>query len=157
LSQDSSKPGSLGRTTPLVANYPACEMDVPGGENYSVGEYYSPITNELYSWVFNENGVHYIQRINSEGDCQVVYHGCLSLSAEPRHSIKQWRAYLMVDKDLCSNRHSKYLIWVDGNGDIFQLDVEASIATNNFTTEFFSRCSEPCDLKCAFETHASVL
>jgi hypothetical protein len=146
LSQDSTKPGSLGKKVPLIANYPACSMSVPAGENYSIGEHYSEITNELYSWVYNSNGVHYIQRINSSGECEVVYHGCLSISAEPRHSIKQWRAYLKVDKEVCSNRHGKYLVWVDGNEeDIFYLDVEASILTNSFTTGYFSKCSEPCD------------
>lgn len=145
LNPDGSKRGTLGKGSPMAANYAACEVDQPAGENYSVGEYYSRLTNELYSWVYNNNGVHYIQRINGDGQCEIVYHGCLKLSAEPRHSIKQWRAYLIVDK-ICANRHGKTLVWVDGtDSGIGALDVEASIATDFFTTAFFNRCGDPCD------------
>lgn len=145
LNQDGTLKGSLGKSTPLVANSPACEVDQPDGENPSIGEYYCEQTNELYSWIYNSNEVHYIQRINGDGTCQIVYYGCLKLSAEPQHAIKQFRAYLQVDK-LCANRHGKTLIWVDGNEVIGCLDVEASIATNNFTTPFFDRCADKCEL-----------
>lgn len=136
---------TLGETTPLAANHPACDIEQPVGENYSVGEYYSQLTNELYSWIYNSNEVHYIQRINGDGECQVVYFGCLKLSASPRHKITQFRAYLQLDK-LCANRHGKTLIWTNGEAAIGSIDVEASIATNSFTTPFFQRCADPCEL-----------
>lgn len=143
---DGNKKGTLGETVPLTANHLACDMEQPEGENYAVKNYYSQLTNELYSWVYNSNGVHYIQRINGEGVCEVVYHGaCLKLSAKPEHEITQFRAYLQVDK-LCANRHGKSLIWTNGDSPIGQIDTEASIATNFFTTPFFQRCFEGCEV-----------
>lgn len=146
INKTGDKSGILGQTTPLVANQPACEMELPDGENYAVQSYYSKLTNELYSWVYNSNGVHYIQRINGDGTCEVVYHGsCLQLSAEPQHTITQFRAYLQLDKQ-CANRHGKALVWTNGNGPIGMIDTEASIATNFFTTPFFERCAEGCEV-----------
>lgn len=135
----------LGKATPKPANFPLCDLQKPAGENYSVGEYWSPLTRELYSWTLNSNGVHFIQRVNSEGECEIVYVGCLLLGALPRHKITQFRAFMKVDK-LCANVHGKQLIWTYGEGPIYQLDVEASIATNYFDTPFFRQCSDPCDL-----------
>lgn len=139
------KGGSVDKSTPLVANYPACEMQRPAGENYVTGKHYSPLTNEEYSFVLNSNGINYLQRISDDKGCEVVYHGCLSLSGEPRHSIENWRAYLKVDKT-CKNASGKQLIWVNGKDDIGQMDVDASIATDFFTTPFFQRCADPCAL-----------
>lgn len=144
LSKNGEKTGTLGKTTPRAANYPACDMVMAAGENYSVGEYSCEQTNELYSWTYNSNGVHFIQRINNDGHCQIVYyHPCLPLSAAPEHKITQFRAYLKVEK-ICAGRHGKQLIWVNGTEFIGMLDTEAAIATNNFTTPFFNLCPDPC-------------
>lgn len=113
---------------------------------YTFGGYRSPLTKELYSWHYNSNGVHYILRTSNE-KCEIVYinndEDCLNVSAEPKHSIENWRAFLAIEK-VCANRDGKQLIWVNGEGNINQLDVEASIATNGFTTPFFDRCAYPC-------------
>lgn len=144
LGKNGDKNGVLGKTTPVVANYPACEMAMAAGENYSVGDHYSNLTNELYSWVHNSNEVHFIQRVNGDGTCEVVYHHpCLEVSADPKHAIEKWRAFMKVEKP-CAGRDGKYLVWVNGTEFIGFLDVEAAIATNNFTTPFFDRCSDPC-------------
>lgn len=146
VTKNQRKSGNIAKGNQLPANRPACEMEHPLGESYAVGKYFSERTNELYSWVFNSNGVHWIQRINSSGDCEIVYNGdCpIPLSADPKHSIEQFRAYLQVDK-ICANRHGKSLIWVNGDSVIGMLDVEASIATNSFRTPFFQRCADPCN------------
>ena len=144
LNPDGSKRGTLGKGTPLAANYKACDMGQPSGENYRIGSYYSQLTNEEYSWIYNNNEVHYVQRINGDGICEVVYQGCLKLNASPKHAIEEFRAYLLVDK-LCANRHGKTLVWTDGIDDIGAIDVEASIATDSFTTPFFDKCGDPCD------------
>lgn len=135
---------SLGKSTPFAANYPACEINQPAGENYASGTFHSIRTNETYSWIYNSNGVHYIQRINGNGDCQIVYHGdCLKISASPRHTISQWRGHMRIEK-VCPYRDGKYLQWVDGDGANGYIDTEASIATNFFTTPFFDICNDPC-------------
>lgn len=137
--------GTLGKTTPLVANYLACMIDQPEGGNYNVGRHFSEKTNELYWWTYNTNGVNYIARINGDGSCQIVYDGeCLPLSAAPEHAIEEWRCYLKYDR-YCAHQHGKQLIWTDGENEIGMIDVEASIATNSFTTPFFTDiCPDPC-------------
>lgn len=143
LSINGLKGNNSGKGKPLPANYPACDLEQPAGETYTFGAYRSPLTKEIYSWHYNSNGVHYILRTSNNG-CEIVYTGdCLEMSAEPENSIENWRAYLAIEK-VCANRDGKQLIWVNGIGNIFQLDVEASIATNNFTTDFFNRCPYPC-------------
>ncbi|HEY9341387.1 MAG TPA: hypothetical protein VIQ23_07380, partial [Hanamia sp.] len=137
----------LGSSTPMGANYLACDMELPAGETHAVGSYKSPITNEVYSWKYNSNGVHFISRINEDGVCQIVYNGeCLEVSAAPERKITRFRAFLRVDR-LCNKVPGgmlKQLVWVDGDIEIACLDVEASIATENFTTPFFDFCADDC-------------
>ena len=136
--------GTAGKTTPLVANYLACLITQPAGSNYLSGHHYSVLTDELYWWTWNSNGVNYIARINSDGTCTIVYDGaCLPLSINPSNTIEQFRAYLKYDR-FCANQHGKQLIWVNGEDEIGQIDVEASIETNSFTTSFFNNCPDYC-------------
>lgn len=136
---------NFGKGKPRPANYAKCELNQPAGETYVVGGYRSPFTKEVFSWHLNSNGVHYILRTTNER-CQIVYFdNCLELSAEPKNSIEDFRAFLAVEK-VCHNRDGKQLIWTNGIGDIHQIDVEASIATNSFTTPFFQRCADDCAL-----------
>lgn len=135
---------SLGKTTPLAANEPICELEQPGGENYSIGSFYAKLLNEAYDWVYNSNGGNYIKRVNGDGECQIVYYNpCLQISPDPKHAMMPWRAVMRIEK-VCANRHGKYLIWAIGLPDMGYLDVEASIATNNFSTPFFSLCDDQC-------------
>lgn len=137
--------GTLGKTTPLVANYLACAIEQPLGDNYNNGHCFSEETNELYWWTYNTNGVNYVARLNGDGTCQIVYDGdCLPLSAAPEHSIEEFRCYLKYDR-YCAHQHGKQLIWTNGLHEIGQLDVEASIATDSFRTPFFEDvCPDPC-------------
>lgn len=147
LNMHGGSSANIGKSTPMPANYPACDYDnLPAGENFRNGSLKSTTTNETYSWIYNTNGYHFIQRINNQAACEIVYdEDCLKLSADPRHSIEAGRAYLKLDEIKCKGRHGKYLVWVNGdNEEIGYLDVEASIATNSFTTPFFSICPDPC-------------
>lgn len=137
-----------GKGAPTPANFLACDMQLPAGENYNVGRHYDHLNNCTYGWTYNNNGVNFIWRIKgNDGECQIVYAGnsyCLPLSPNPKHTIENWRAYVKIDK-LCANRHGIALIWVDGTDTpIGMIDVEASIATNFFTTPFFQRCENEC-------------
>lgn len=145
LNHEVNNQTSLDKATPIYSNYLACDLELPAGENYNIGRHYADLTNELYCWTLNSNGVNFIWRINGDGVCQIVYIGdCLILSGDPKHEITQFRAYLKRDR-VCKNQAGKQLIWVDGSDTpIGQMDVEASIATNFFTTPFFERCADPC-------------
>jgi len=136
--------GTIGKRTPLPANTPACEIDQPAGENYTILKYKSPLTRENISGVLNTNGVNYFQRINANGQCEIAYVGdCLKFSAAPRHSGEQWRCRMLVEK-ICKNWSGKRFVWTDGENPIGCIDFDASIATNFFTTPFFDICPDPC-------------
>jgi hypothetical protein len=144
VTKNTKKTGNLSKGNQFPANRPACDMEVPAGENYAVGTYYSILTNETYGFIYNSNGVHFLSRINSVGECQIVYYGpCLPLSADPKRAITEFRCWMKYDRT-CKNRDGKELYFVTGE---FEgcIDVEASIATNNFTTPFFDRCSSGCE------------
>lgn len=148
LNHEVNSNSSVGVAIPMNANMPACDMELPAGENYAPNNYYSELTNENYTWHFNSNGVDFISRINGEGKCEIVYNGdCLKVSADPKHQITQFRAILDVDF-LCNKVPGgklKRLVWVDGTDmPMASLDVEASIATNFFTTPFFDLCADNC-------------
>lgn len=144
--RSNSANGTNGRETPYAANYQLCEMSMPAGENYCIGSPYINLTNESYNFNYNSHGIHFISRINGDGTCEIVYFGCLQFSPEPQHYIAPFRVFMRREL-ICPNRDGKYLCWLDGTDfGIGHLDVEAAIATNNFTTSFFKRCSpDPCD------------
>jgi hypothetical protein len=150
LNYDYNNPSSVEKGVPLLANIPLCEMELPSGETHSIGTYSCELTNEIYSFEFNTNGIHFITRVNGDGICEVVYSNtdtnrCLNLSANPKHAITEWRAYIHLEKSNCENRHGVYLIWTDGLNDIGCIDVNASIATNSFSTPFFDNCMTGCE------------
>lgn len=134
---------NLGKTSPMPANELLCEVETAGNP-LRIGSFQSELTNEVYSFYYNEEGVNYILRINEDKTCEIVYQGeCLQFSAAPEHAIENWRVYLKYDK-FCAHMGGKQLIWTDGLNPIGQIDVEASIDTNGFDTPFFSRCAAPC-------------
>lgn len=139
----SSIQGKLGSSISLNANDLMCEIQMPIGENYSVGGFISQKTNEAYIFVFNSNNVNFIYRVNQEG-CDIVYDKCLKLNSEPSGAVTQWRAWVDVKKT-CKNWAGKRLIWTDGSF-IGCIDIEASIATDSFSLPFFEDCTDECDL-----------
>lgn len=137
-----------GVSTPLPSNYLLCDMELPAGSNHNAGRFRDEITNEIYSWTWNSNGAHFITRTKEDGTCEIVYYGeCLKVSINPRYEIVKNRAQLIINR-LCNKVPTgilKHLMWVDGNSDeIFFIDVEASIATENFSTPFFDICRDDC-------------
>ena len=137
-----------GKTTPMPSTELLCQIEVDDSENpkkpYPVGAYRSELTNEVYVFYYNEGGYNFISRVNADKTCEIVYEGeCLKLSPEPEHAITQFRAFLRYER-FCAHRGGKTLIWVNGDGSIGMLDVEASIATDSFKTDFFKICENPC-------------
>ena len=92
LNHEVNNPSSLDKAVPMAANYLACDMELPAGENYNNGRYYSPLTNETYWITYNNNWVNFIGRMNGDGVCEVVYDGgCLVLNPDPANEITNWR------------------------------------------------------------------
>lgn len=137
-----------GKTTPMPANELMCDIEIDDSNDnkkpFPIGSYRSELTNEIYTFYYNEGGYNFITRVNDDKTCEIVYEGeCLNFSTLPEHAIKNWRVYLKYDQ-LCANQGGKILIWTDGINPIGMLDVEASIATNSFSTDFFKRCYDGC-------------
>lgn len=134
-----------GKTTPLPANELLCTTEVEGSPIFC-GAFRSELTNEVYAFYLVEDGLNYILRVNEDKTCEIVCEfsqECFFLSAEPEHAITNWRCYLKYDK-FCAHQGGKQLIAVNGIGTAMMVDVEAAIATNSFTTEFFDLCPEGC-------------
>lgn len=153
LNNDIINPDAQGRNTPLPSNYLGCDIELPEGDNYRLGSYYSELTNETYVVVGNTNNAHFIYRTNGDGTCEIVNDspclqsvlGTLSEGVfDPKHALEDWRIKLRVEK-ICTNRHGKELIFTNGLGNIACIDVEASIATDSFTTDFFDVCPHDCE------------
>lgn len=136
---------SLGITVPFNANELLCTTDAQGN-CYPIGTFRSELTNEVYVFHYNDEDNHFISRINEDGSCEIVCASpCLGFSPDPKRAIENWRVYMKYDR-FCAHRDGKLLIWTDGVN-IGAVDVEAAIATDGFTTDFFERCSE--DDECA--------
>lgn len=143
--------GNLGKTTGRPANELLCSIALGEDEIDTflrVGSFKSELTNEVYSFYYNTGeGGHLISRVNADLTCEIVYQGdCLPLSADPKHAIEDWRVYLKYDK-FCAHMGGKQLIWTDGLNPIGMIDVEASIASDSFTSDFFAyqNCREGCE------------
>lgn len=155
LNHERNREGYGGTTTPLTGNYQFGALDQPAGENYTIGVCQSDELNESYDFVCNSNvGLNYIKRLSDRNGLEIVYNDTyLNLSAEPRHAITPSRCKLRLDTVYdktdgvsCRNRHGKMLLWTDSIYDIGCLDVEASILTDSFRTEFFNINPDPASL-----------
>lgn len=137
-----------GKTRPMFGNAIMDTIVQPVGDNYSIGSYYSELTNETYTLHWNSLGNHFVSRINSLGVdivCQMV---CLPIDIDPAHAMQQWRGYLIYqpEKDGTNGIYGKYFVFTTGKGFIAFIDVELSIQTNSFNLEVFQKCVfNPCD------------
>lgn len=140
--------GGQGKSHPLFANSKIADVNKPIGENYCIGSYYSEITNELYSFHWNSEMNHYIQRINAEGVDIIANGPCLDFDIDPKYSAEKFRAFMVFDKGRTGARgiYGKYLVWSFGKRQPNFLDVELSLATDTFNLPLFSDCRKnPCD------------
>lgn len=140
--------GDGDESTPYPASVQLCDMELPSGFNHNGGRYYDPVTKEMYYWTYNSNGINFISRVKSSGECEVVYDGeCISVNPDPKHEVTKFRAYLKVEEN-CNKVPGgvlKQLVWVDGTDTpIGMIDVEASVVTDGFSTPFFDLCRDDC-------------
>jgi hypothetical protein len=129
----------------MAGNYELCNIQFPIGENYSIGSYYSKKSNSAYIIVYNSNGSQTIYLV-SDKFCDKIYESafCMKFSAEPKHQITQFRCFESV-LYTCKNWGGIRFIFTDGI-EVYNLDVQASIATDSFTTPFFDDCNDPCEM-----------
>jgi hypothetical protein len=145
--------------TPLEGNQALPISGIPSGDNYCIGFYSSEQTNEGYFFLWNSNGSHTIWVINGDAGtvtCTLVlqsfalplYFGgaqLLPFIYDPEYFLAEGRVTLELisTTDPTTNEVSnfKLLIFTNNNGQQFMIDVDASIATNGYTTPYFFHSS----------------
>lgn len=129
--------GNEGDLTAAPANRPVEGIDylLEDGD-LCIGAYSSEKRGQVYVWVYNQDGLHTIYRMESDLTTALIYQGrWLNLSADPRHAIRG--AYLLWVQG------RSYLLWVDGlNGPAF-LDVETARRTDSFRHPYFMATDDP--------------
>ena len=145
---------NFGVQTPFEQNAEVSGITYPSGDNYVIGSYESKDTNELYVFVYNSNGNHFIYRIRGvDGVAQMVYQGeCLNFQLAPEHYISEGRCVLITDTYTNEVTGAedvwKFLIFTDNFNTQRMISVEDSIATNSFnatTYPYFDISGYDCD------------
>lgn len=117
------------------------------GTNYCVGFYSSEQTNEGYFFIWNSNTNHSIWVIRGDtGVVEKVYQNpLLNFQYDPRYFISQGRCTLelqsYVDPVTGDETNYKFLIFTFNYVNQFFIEVESSIATNSFSTTYFTASS----------------
>lgn len=137
---------NLGVYTPLEGNT-ALSISLPSGTNYCIGFYNSEQTNEGYGFIYNSSGQHCIIVLRGDtGVVQKVYQGALlGFVLDPEHFISEGRCVVVlrsyVDRSTGLESYFTFLIFAYNIGPQFCISVEDSIATNFFSTAFFTSSS----------------
>lgn len=135
--------GTDGVITPLPSNEIYCSgLELPSGDNKTIGAYEFQELNEIYWIVWNSENNHSIYMIDGQTEvCQLVYRGdCLNLSLSPEYAIPEHRVTMKVQYSETNGEQTiveKYLIFTDGYNNVRQINVLASIGSDSFTTAYF--------------------
>lgn len=129
----------LGVLKPLQANEVYCPIQLPLGDNHTIGTYSSRQTKELYVWVHNSNDNHCIFRINgNKKSCTIIkVDPCFDFKLEPEHFIHEGGAWLevitLIDPDTGEVLTKKDLYWTDGMNYMGYIRTDDCIDTNGFS------------------------
>lgn len=136
--------GNKLTTSPIEGNSALTISGIASGTNYCIGFYSSETTNEGYFFLYNSAGSHSVWVVRGNtGAVQKVYQGnLLPFQLDPQYFIASGRC-TMAEKsyiDPVSKLESNYkeLIFTTNNGIQCFLSVEDSIATNSFSTSYFT-------------------
>jgi hypothetical protein len=135
-------PDGVGTETPYL-------FKLPQGINRTIGSYEFVELSEFYWFVWNENGKHTINYMDRSASNPIkVYEGsCLGFVNDLEYSIPEQNVHIRivwdVDDSGVKTLKEKLLKFTDGLGEVRQINVLASIATNSFSTSYFNR-SECC-------------
>lgn len=147
-----------GNLKPQESNYLYCSIQLPKlGSNTVIGYYYFAEAIEGYVIVHNTQGQHLIYRLEGKtGQCKIVYRFCqglLGITADPLDFFSEGRIAM---KSLCrflpdgTRELYKEMLLVNKKVPNLRIVIEDSIATNSFTTPFFTPknlcCGDACRL-----------
>ncbi len=140
---DAKAGANEGVYTPLEGNT-QLPITLPSGFNYCIGGYSSDQTNEYYFGIYNSNSNHTIWVINGDDGTirKVIQSSLLPFLLDPEFFLSEGRMTLemrsYVDKVTLKETNFKFLIFANNYKNQFCISVEDSIATNGFTTPFFT-------------------
>lgn len=141
-------PGESGQneliSSPLEGNSALAISGMPSGTNYTVGFLSAEQTNEGYFCVWNSNGNHTVWVIRGDtGVVQKVHQNTLlPFLIDPQYFYGEGRMTLelksIIDPVTQTESNFKLLVFTNNNLQQCLIDVEASIATNSYTTSYFT-------------------
>lgn len=133
--------------SPLEGNLGLTMAALPSGVNFTCGFYSSEATNEGYFAVYNSAGNHTIWVIDGDtGSVTLVHENTLlPFVLDPQYFYTDGRMTLVtrVFTDPVTNEETQFKLLVFTNNNKYQcvIDVAASIATNSYTTSYFTATS----------------
>lgn len=140
---------------PPESNYLYCSIEMPAGINTVIGYYYYAEASEGYVIVHNNLGDHFIYRLRGiDGVCQKVYDFCPTqkgIYLNPKYYFSEGRIAI---KSICrflpdgTKEMYKEMILVNKKVENIRIVIEDSIATNSFTTDFFTPTDDCCGDNC---------
>lgn len=132
--------------TPLEGNA-ALSISLPSGTNYCCGFYSSEQSNEGYFFVWNNANNHSVYVIDGNTGSLTLVHrnSLLPLTDDPQHFMNEGRVTLelrsYVDPVTLEESNYKFLIFTNNTVTQYLIEVTSSIATNSFTTSYFTTSS----------------
>lgn len=130
--------------TPLEGNSGLSVSGMPSGTNYCIGFYSSEQTNEGYFCVFNSSGNHTIWVIDGDTGVVTLVHKntLLPFILDPQYFFADGRITMelraIIDPVTQIETNFKFLVLANNYKYQCVIDVSASIATDSYTTSYFS-------------------
>lgn len=144
-------PGASGSNkfiySPLEGNQALSISAIPSGSNYCVGFYSSEQTNEGYFLLYNSNNNHSIWVISGDNGSVIKVHqsSLLSFILDPQFFLSEGRITFMqksvMDPETLGESNFKFLIFTSNIAQQCFIDVSASIATDSYSTPYFTDSS----------------
>lgn len=129
---------------PMEGNAALTTTGIPSGTNYCIGFYDSTQTNEGYFFLYNSRSNHSVWVIDgSDGTVTLVYTSpLLPFQINPQYFLSEGRVTLelrsIMDPVTGDESNFKFLIFTNNTEFQVLLDVDAAIATNSYTTSYFT-------------------
>lgn len=159
VNTNQSAPGFAGQNskvlTPLEGNVALTISGMPSGTNYCIGFYSSEQTNEGYFACWNSNNDHTIWVISGDNGQvrKVRQDALLPFVLDPAYFLAEGRMTMelisTIDPVTEAETNFKLLVFSNNSGYQGMIDVEASIATDSYSTAYFTDTSsfyEPVEL-----------
>lgn len=127
------------KLTPTKSNVIIPKPFNPKGYSRNIGSFECIVTNEMYSFDYNERGLHNISVLSGDTGkwSLLIVDAKLNFTDNQENFISEHRVRLRVRYDENKNIVEKHLTWTDGNNWQGWINVIAAIKTNGFNSNTF--------------------